>query len=61
MVERKRLGPRLRTRKPNRLYTRETNTVVHADAGVLKMLLTVMVMVMMMMMMHSRTVGTMCL
>ena len=59
MVERKRLGPRLRTRKPNRLCTRETNSVVHADAGVLKMLMTVMVV--MMMMMHSRTVGTMCL
>ena len=63
MVERKRLGPRLRTRKPNRLCTRETNSVVHADAGVLKMLMTVMVVMvmMMMMMMHSRTVGTMCL
>ena len=43
------LGPRLCSRKPTRLCTRETNSVVHADAGVLMMVMTVMTMTMMMM------------
>ena len=32
------------TRKPTRLCTRETNSVVHADAGVLMVVMTVMTM-----------------
>ena len=43
--------PRLYTRNPTRLYTRETNSVVHEDAGALLMVMTVMMMMMTVMMM----------